>query len=185
VYTPVPIGPFPGGLNLIDASPGELSYCQNTRLNLQGWPQARPGHGGYGSSPAKVNGDFLVNFLKRFYYGSNKLLIAASAGKLFKGNDTTGAWTQIDIDGVAGNSMEATLLAGSVVYKDRLYNTDGTKPQRYNGTDNVFAGHYIPVSSGWTLTGGTGGSPCRGCGGPGPCPRSAMSSARTARPRPP
>jgi hypothetical protein len=155
---PIPFGPWQG-LNLLDPGPDDLELCQNCRLTEGGHPVKRPGYGDYGSSPEKINGDVASNFHHRFYRSDgSKELVAAAGGKFKRGNDSTGAWTQIDIDGVGGNNMESTLLSSSFVYKDRLYVVDGLKPHRYNGTDDVYAGHFIPSPTGWVLTPGTGGS---------------------------
>lgn len=142
------LGPFTDGVNLVDPItkllPSELSECRNWRTGVRGEFNKRPGHKNYGSSPAKVNGDNLVTLALRYYRADGtKKLIAAAGGKLKFGNDSTGAWTQIDIDGVAGNNMSTTNLADWMVYKNRLYITDGVKPQRYNNTDNIYAGHFI------------------------------------------
>jgi len=158
--TPIELGPFTEGVNLVDPptklSPNELARCLNFRTGVRGNFDKRPGHGNYGSSPAKVNGDNLVNLLVRYYRsdGSRKL-IAAAGGKLKFGNDSTGAWTPIDINGVDAN-MQAVNLADWAVYKNRLYITDGLKAQRYNNTDDIYAGHFIHAAP--TLAQATGGA---------------------------
>ena len=157
---PIELGPYIGGVNLIDPvtklSDNELSQCLNLRTGTRGDFYKRPGFGTYGSSPAKVNGDVLVNLALRYYkVDGTKLLIAAAGGKLRKGNDVTGAWTDISING-SGASMEATKLADWMVYKNRLYITDGINPQRYNITDDIYAGHFIHAAP--TLAQTTGGS---------------------------
>jgi hypothetical protein len=144
----VSLGPYRSGVNLVDPSAllekDEASICQNFRLGIQGGFYKRPGHAEYGSSPAKINGNALVTLVARFYRsGGTKELLGAAGGKLKKGNDATGAWTPINIDGDAGNSMSSVNLADSMVYKNRIYIADGVKPHRYNGTDDVYAGHFI------------------------------------------
>jgi len=141
------LGPFTEGVNLVDPptklNPNELRECRNWRTGVRGDFYKRPGNGDYGSGPTKVNGDVKVNLLLRYYRSDgSKKLIAAAGGKLKFGNDSTGAWTQIDIDGVAGNNM-STILSDWMVYKNRLYITDGTRAQRYNNIDNIYAGHFI------------------------------------------
>ena len=141
---PITLGPFDKGLNLIDPilSPNELLNCLNTRIGTRGNTYKRPGHALYGNAPAKINGNALVNFLYRFYKADGtKKLIGAANGKLRYGDDTTGAWTDININGTAA-SMHVSNLVDYIVYKNRLYLTDGTQPQRYNGTDDIYAGFY-------------------------------------------
>ena len=145
------LGPFTGGVNLTDPltklKEDELSLCQNTRMGVRGDFYKRPGHDYYGapSAPSKVNGDKFVNLLVRFYRSSSptKELIAAANGRLKKGNDSTGAWTQIDIDGGGSTNMNSDNLCDFMIYKNYLYIADGTKPQRWNGTDNIYAGHFL------------------------------------------
>lgn len=156
---PTELGPFTKGVNLVDPlvklNGDELSYCLNYRLGERGDFYKRPGHDNYGSSPAKVNGDNIVNFIARYYKSDgSKLLLAAAGGKFRKGNDSTGAWTDISIDG-SGASMNSSNLCDFIVYKDRIYIIDGTHPHRYNGTDDRYAGHYSHAAP--TLTDGVVG----------------------------
>src|SRR5947207_10575925 len=144
----IELGPFTDGVNVVDPIskllPSELAECLNLRTGIRGDFYKRPGHGNYGTAPASINLNNLVNLVLRYYKASgSKKLIAAAGGKLKFGNDSTGAWTQIDIDGVSGNNMSSTLLADWMVYKDRLYITDGVKVQRYNGTDDIYAGGFV------------------------------------------
>lgn len=155
------LGPFTDGVNLVDPptklSLKELSRCLNWRMGVRGEFYKRPGHGNYGSAPAKINGDNLVNLLVRYYKADGtKQLIAAAGGKLRLGNDSTGAWVDIPIDGNPANNMEATKLVDWIVYKDRLYIADGVKPQRWNTVDNIYAGHFVHAAP--TLAPGTAGS---------------------------
>jgi hypothetical protein len=141
---PIDIGPFHKGVNLIDPvlDKDELESCLNTRLGVRGNSYKRPGHSTYGNNPAKINGDALVNFLLRYYRADGtKKLIGAAGGKLRFGDDVTGAWTDISING-SGASMHATNLVDYTIYKNRLYLADGTNPQRYNGTDDIYAGFF-------------------------------------------
>ncbi len=153
----IDLGPFDKGINLIDAilNQDELISCLNTRLGTRGYFYKRPGHGVYGNASAKINGDALVNFLFRFYSSDGtKKLIGAAGGKLRYGDDTTGAWTDISIDG-SGASMHASNLVDYIVYKNRLYLADGTRPQRYNGTDNIYAGFFSHAAPTLAATAGT------------------------------
>lgn len=156
---PQELGPFTGGVNLVDPptklSNNELSQCLNIRRGPRGNIYKRPGHDFYGSAPAKVNGNSFINLCLRYYKSDGtKKLIAASGGKLRFGNDSTGAWTDISINGT-GATMNASNLCDWMVYKDRLYITDGTGIQRYNGTDNLYAGSYqYPAPTTAQTTGG-------------------------------
>lgn len=147
---PIELGPYTEGVNLVDPpvklSPHELSLCKNWRTGIRGDLYKRPGHDNYGSSPAKINGDNLVNLLLRYYRADGtKRLIGAAGGKLRFGTDSTGAWTAISIDGT-DETMSAANLCDWMVYKNRLYITDGVKPQRYNNADDIYAGHFIHVA---------------------------------------
>lgn len=155
----IELGPYTEGVNLVDPptklNANELSLCRNWRIGVRGDLYKRPGHGNYGNAPAKINGNVLVNLVLRYYRSDgSKLSIAAAGGKLRFGNDVTGAWTDISINGT-GASMSASNLADWMVYKNRVYITDGVAVQRYNGTDDIFAGCPIPGNP--TLTGGGGG----------------------------
>lgn len=163
---PIPLGPYTDGVNLIDhplnLKRTELSLCKNQRVGPRGNQYKRPGHDNYGSSPAKINGDALVNLLVRYYKSDgSKLLIGAAGGKLRKGDDGTGAWTDIDINGT-GASMAVSTLADWTVYKNRLYLADGVNPIRYNMVDAIYAGFFVhpaPVfvsqtTGGFLTTGG-------------------------------
>lgn len=154
---PIDLGPFTRGLNLVDPilSSDELLSSINIRIGNRGNAYKRPGHTTYGNSPAKVNGDNFVNFLLRFYRADNsKKLICAAGGKLGYGDDITGAWTDIDINGT-GASMHALNLVDYTVYKNRLYLADGLQPQRYNGTDDINAGFFIHAAPTATAVAGS------------------------------
>lgn len=155
---PIDLGPFSKGLNLADAilGPDELLSCLNTRLGIRGDSYKRPGHTTYGITPTVINGNNLVNFLLRFYRADGvKKLIGAAGGKLRFGDDTAGTWTDISIDG-SGASMHVSNLVDYTLYKNRLYLADGLRPQRYNGTDNIYAGAFTHVAP--TLAQTTGGA---------------------------
>lgn len=142
---PIELGLFSKGVNLVDPvlDKDELMSCLNTRLGVRGNLYKRPGHTIYGATSTKINGDAFVNFLLRFYKSSgDATLIAAAGGKLRFGDDTLGTWTDISING-SGASMSSVNLVDSIVYKDRLYLADGVNPQRYNGTDDIYAGFFI------------------------------------------
>lgn len=161
--SPIELGPFTGGVNLTDPltklKEDELALCQNTRMGVRGDFYKRPGHDYYAApvAPSKVNGDKFVNLLVRFYrsLSPTKTLIAAANGKLRKGDDALGTWTDISIDG-SGASMNSDNLCDFMIYKNYLYIADGTKPQRYNGTDDIYAGHFVYGAP--TLAQPTGGS---------------------------
>jgi len=164
--SPIDIGPFTEGVNLVDPpsmlSPKELQQCRNWRLGDRGNPYKRLGHTWYGTAPAKVNGgNAIVNLLLRFYKSDGtKLTIAAAGKKLFKGTDATGAWTAININGTDADMAETT-LCDWMVFKNRVYITDGIHVIRYNLTDAIYAGHYVHAAptlaktSGGSLTAGT------------------------------
>lgn len=158
---PIELGPYTGGVNLVDPTskllPNELRRCSNYRTGDRGNFYKRPGHGNYGTAPAKINGDALVNLLLRFYKADGtKKTIAAAGGKLRFGTDASGAWTDISIDG-SGASMSSTELCDWMAYKDYVYIADGVRPQRYNLVDNIYAGHVVPAAP--TLSSqATGGS---------------------------
>jgi hypothetical protein len=156
------MGPWPKGINLIDPvgslDRDTLTWCSNWRLDPTGRPFKRPGNAKFGSSPAKVNGDALVNFLFKFYDSAgNKTTLAAAGGKLFKLNDSTGISTQININNDVNAVMNSVNLCSKFVYKDRVYILDGTGIQRYDGTTNLYAGFFVHTSTGWTLTPATSG----------------------------
>jgi hypothetical protein len=158
--TPLQLGPFTGGVNLVDPpielNKDELWMCRNIRIGRRGTLTKRPGHGNYGTAPAKMNGDTRVLLNARYYRADGtRMVIAGAGGKLFKGDDVSGAWTAIDIDGTPANIMSTVELASWMVYKDRMYIADGTKPQRYNGTDNIYAGLLQPPTP--TCVGATTG----------------------------
>lgn len=145
---PIELGPFDKGINLTDPvlDKDELLSSLNTRVGLRGNTFKRPGHGLYGNSPTVINGNTLVNFLHRFYKSDGtKKLIAAAGGKLRAGDDVTGIWADISIDG-SGASMHATNLVDYTIYKNRLYLADGTRPQRYDGTNDIYAGFFSPAA---------------------------------------
>lgn len=150
--TPVEVGPFPEGINLIDPigqlSDKELSLSKNWRLDPLGDLVKRPGFGGYGSAPAKINGDFPVKLVARYYKsGGNKETLAIANQTFKKGDDGTGAWTNIAL---GGWSADATRLHDYFIYKDYFYLLGGSFPVRYNGTDLLAAGHYQHVAAGWS-----------------------------------
>jgi len=142
---PIELGPFTEGVNLVDPATKltlhEVRQCKNFRIGVRGDLEKRPGFNEYGSTPQEIGAN-RVNLLLRYYKSDgSRLLIGASAGLLKFGNDSTGAWTNISINGT-GASMGSN-LADWMVYKNRLYITDGTNPQRYNGTDDIYAGHFV------------------------------------------
>lgn len=147
---PIELGPYVEGVNLADVpirlNPNELSLCRNWRIGYRGELYKRPGHDYYGNNSSvtgKINADNFINLVLRFYSaGGTKKLIAAAGGLLKYGNDSDGTWTNISINGT-GESMNSSNLCDWMVYKNRLYITDGTKPQRYNNTDDIYAGHLI------------------------------------------
>lgn len=150
---PIPIGPWPKGVNLLDSvgtlEEDELSVCTNYRLNLKGYPYKRPGGAKLGSTPTKVDGDHITNFLHRYYNDSGvKELLSIVNQKLFKINDNTGVPTQIDVydRGNPGATVNLgnTILNNTFTYKNRVYILDGNQPIRYNGTDATYAGHFEP-----------------------------------------
>lgn len=156
----VELGPFTGGVNLVDSlskiEPNELVVCKNIRIGLKGNYYKRPGSDKYGTAHDSINGNNLVNLLLRYYKsdGSRKL-IGAAGGKLRYGDDVAGTWTPISINDVDAN-MATTFLCDWMVYKDRLYISDGTAVQRYNGTHNLYAGGFTHVAP--TLAEASGGS---------------------------
>lgn len=161
--SPIELGPFTEGVNLVDPvtklSDKELCICRNFRVGVRGNFYKRPGHGNYGSSPAQVNGNQLVNLLVRYYKADgSKKLVAAAGSELYYGTDGTGAWNKIDINGTDEN-MNATNLCDWMVYKDRLYITDGTKPQRFDGTNDFYAGSISPAKPTLAKTSGGNLSP--------------------------
>jgi len=148
---PIPVGPWPGGVNLLDSKgtvePNELTRCYNYRLNLKGFPYKRPGFSKLGSSPAKVNSDAIHNLLTRYYNASGtKELLSIVNQKMYKLNDSTGAATQIDVYNRANPgatvNLGTSILDHSFTYKDRIYILDGIQPIRYNGSNATYAGHY-------------------------------------------
>jgi len=157
----IDLGPFTEGVNLTDPpinlSKKELSLCRNIRIGDRGQLIKRPGYSYYGPSPgSKINGDNLVNLALRYYKSDGtRKTIAAAGGKLRFGNDITGAWTDISINGAAA-SMSNSNLCDWMTYKQRLYITDGVAAQRYNGTDDIYAGGFIMAAP--TLAQTTGGS---------------------------
>ena len=161
-HIPIPVGPFKGGINLIDP-PGEvdsneLILAENYRLDVKGLPYKRPGSSFIGSSPAKLNGNNPVNFVGRYYKaGGSKFLLGVANGKLYKVNDTTGAPTQIDVDGSGATNMNTSNLFSKFAYKDRYYILDGTKPVRFNGTDAPYAGFFAHAAPTIGTTAGGGG----------------------------
>lgn len=162
--TSIQLGPFPKGVNFKDPpynlGPDELYKSINWELDPGGHLTKRSGSKKFGTTPAKVNGDNLVNFLWRYYReaGGVKKTIACAGGKVYSIDDTTGVSTQIPILGNGATLMGASLLCSAFVYKDRLYILDGTRPLRYNNTDLAYVGHFTHVSSGWVATPGAGGS---------------------------
>src|SRR5258708_15765361 len=156
----IELGPFTGGVNLADpptkVNPNELLKCLNSRMGLRGNFYKRPGYDNYGSAPAQLNGLNPVNLLVRFVKADGTVkLIGAAGGKLRYGNDSTGSWNDISINGAAA-TMEANNLCEWMVYKNRLYIADGVNPQRYNGTDDLYAGFFSYAAP--TLAQTTGGS---------------------------
>lgn len=146
---PQAFGPFDQGVNFVDAvsklGKSELSFGLNCRTTRRGRISKRPGHGRYGSAPVAINGNNLVNLNARFYKADGtRITVCASNGKLFRGNDNTGAWTPINIDGNAANGMNTVDICDYMYYKDRMYIADGIKPQRYDGTNNIYAGLITP-----------------------------------------
>jgi hypothetical protein len=147
------------GVNLIDPpgelEPSELTECENYRLDVKGFPFKRPGYTGYGSAPANVNGNNYIQFLFRLYKSDfSKVLVSGANGKIFTINDSTGASTQINVDGASGTNMNTSNLFSGMVYKDRLYICDGTKPVRFNGTDAPYAGFFLAPAPGGAASGG-------------------------------
>jgi hypothetical protein len=147
---PIDLGPYTGGVNLVDPEsklkPDELRVARNFRIGVRGDFYKRPGHDYYvGNSgvSGKVNGDALVNFAARYYKSDGtKIMLAAAGGKLRRRDDADGTWDSISINGVDAN-MHLTNLCDYAIYKDRIYICDGVAVQRYNGTDDIFAGHFI------------------------------------------
>jgi hypothetical protein len=160
---PIDLGPYIEGLNLVDPLPNlsdkELSLCRNIRIGNRGDIYKRPGHDYVGTdtlSNKKINGDNLVNLAVRWYKADGtRKLISAAGGKLKFRDDVTGAWTDISINGTTA-VMSSSVICDWAVYKNRLYIADGTAIQRYNGTDDIYAGGVIPAAP--TLAQTTGGS---------------------------
>jgi hypothetical protein len=147
--TPIDLGPYNEGVNLVDPpvrlSPNELSRCLNLRIGYKGDFYKRPGHDYYGAnsgSSGRINGDNLVTLVTRFYKADGtKILLGSAGGKFRKGTDAGGTWTDISVNGT-GASVNSNNLADWMVYKNRIYITDGTHPHRYNGTDDLFVGYF-------------------------------------------
>lgn len=151
----LPLGPFTGGINLVDRNlgPNDLEFSNNWELDPLGIPSKRVGYGPIGSATNQLNGANPIQFLRRYYReDGTKITIGAAGGHLKTLNDVTGIWSS-----ALSTAMHATNLYDSFTYKDYLFITDGTQPKRWNGTYFKDAKHFVHTVTGWTLTPGTSG----------------------------